>query len=68
MSPDVLRQRLRKASSHEREALLGRLEKDARQTFKVRTTLDKKAKRPRRKGNFDLDACCLQSRYIADSL
>lgn len=37
MSPDVLRQRLRKASSHEREALLRRLEKDARQTFKVMT-------------------------------
>lgn len=36
MSPDAIRQLLRKAGSHEREALLRKLETTARQTFKVR--------------------------------
>lgn len=36
MNPDALRQLLRKAGSHEREALLRKLETNARQTFKVR--------------------------------
>lgn len=40
MSPDALRQLLRKAGTHEREALLRRLEKDARQTFKVKIRTD----------------------------
>lgn len=36
VSPEALRQLFRKTGSHEREALLRNLEKDARQTFKVR--------------------------------
>lgn len=35
MSPEALRQLLRKAGSHEREPLLRKLETNARQTFKV---------------------------------
>ena len=35
MNPDTLRQLLRKAGSHDREALLRKLETNARQTFKV---------------------------------
>lgn len=38
MSPEEVRQLLRRAGPHEREALVRRLDKDARQTFKVRVT------------------------------
>lgn len=35
MSPEAIRQLLRKSGSQEREALLRKLETNARQTFKV---------------------------------
>ena len=38
MSPEEVRQLLRRADPHERDALVRRLDKDARQTFKVRVT------------------------------